>query len=151
MLITSIFSEYAVGRDPNDPTSLDPPEPHKDDNLTISDLHRIKIGIPREFIEADQSQDCKRIWKDAVKVLKQKGAQVEVISLPHTKYTVECYYILNEIDVFSNMARLVFKLLKLFSLLFLDTTLFVLDMQFTVRPLLRNRWQTREWMDSVRL
>jgi aspartyl-tRNA(Asn)/glutamyl-tRNA(Gln) amidotransferase subunit A len=102
-----ITLEYTLGRDPNDCTSLDAPEPQKDDKLTVNDLHRIKIGIPREFIQADQSEDCKNIWKDAVTVLKQNGAKIELISLPHTKYTVECYYILNEIDVFSNMARLV--------------------------------------------
>lgn len=97
--------EYVLGRDPNDCTTLDAPPAHKDDNLTIEDMKRIKIAIPREFLDAGLTADCKAMWKDAVEKLSKVGVQFKTVSLPHTKHSVACYHILNESDVFSNMAR----------------------------------------------
>lgn len=95
----------SLGRDPLDCTSLDPPAPQKGDNYTKNDVNKLRIAIPREFHTATISEDCKRNWKQAIDMLKERDAQVEVVSLPYTKYSIDCYHILNESDVFSNMAR----------------------------------------------
>lgn len=84
---------------------MDAPVPHKDDNLSVNDLGRMKIAIPHEFFDADLSEDCKRLWNEAIVLLKMQGATVEPISMPEMKHITECYHILNESDIFSNMAR----------------------------------------------
>lgn len=95
----------ALGRDPLDCTTLDPPPPQKGDNYTISDIHRLKIAIPVEFYQISISEDCKKKWYEAIRLLKNVGAHVEKVSLPHTRHSIACYHVLNESDVFSNMAR----------------------------------------------
>jgi aspartyl-tRNA(Asn)/glutamyl-tRNA(Gln) amidotransferase subunit A len=99
------FLEYALGRDPQDCTNLDSPPPHEDDNLSIKDVPRLRIGLPKEFTKTSVSGECKELWQQAINLLESLGAKMIVVSLPHTRYTDACYHILNKSDVQSNMAR----------------------------------------------
>ncbi|KAI6174533.1 Glutamyl-tRNA(Gln) amidotransferase subunit A, mitochondrial [Aphelenchoides bicaudatus] len=99
------FFEMTLGRDPLDCTSLDAPPPQKGDNYNSGDIDKLRIAIPTEFLEAKISKDCEEKWKKAIAMLKELGAYVEAVSLPYTRYSIDCYHILNESDVFSNMAR----------------------------------------------
>lgn len=100
-----MFSEMTLGRDPLDCTSLDAPPPQKGDNYNSGDIDKLRIAIPTEFLEAKISKDCEEKWKKAIAMLKELGAYVEAVSLPYTRYSIDCYHVLNESDVFSNMAR----------------------------------------------
>lgn len=64
----------------------------------------IKIGLPKEYFEGLEPK-IKEIIKDAVKKLESLGAIVSEVSLPHTKYGVAAYYILQPSEVSSNLAR----------------------------------------------
>ncbi|KAI6233945.1 Glutamyl-tRNA(Gln) amidotransferase subunit A, mitochondrial [Aphelenchoides fujianensis] len=63
------------------------------------------VGVPAEFRNAEMSADCKSIWLAAIERFRAAGAQTVDVSLPHTPYSVVCYHVLNQSDVFSNMSR----------------------------------------------
>ncbi|KAI6216063.1 hypothetical protein M3Y94_00459300 [Aphelenchoides besseyi] len=97
------YFDQILGRDEKDCTTLN----LKDKNIysAIESLQHVKVGVPMEFRRAKMSEDCRRIWHKAIDSLASAGAQVKDVKLPHTPYSVVCYHILNQSDVFSNMSR----------------------------------------------
>ncbi len=93
-----------AGYDEMDSTSVDIPVPDYRKSL-VKDVKGIKIGIPKEyFIEGIDPEVLKSV-KDAIKLLKNMGADIKDISLPHTEYAVSTYYIIAPAEASSNLAR----------------------------------------------
>ncbi|XP_046393088.1 glutamyl-tRNA(Gln) amidotransferase subunit A, mitochondrial [Ischnura elegans] len=96
-----------AGHDHKDPTSVDVPlegilqEVGKEPS---SGLSGVRIGIPKEYHCPGMSPDVVDTWKEVADALSRGGAEVEEVSLPHTKYSVACYSVLNQCEVASNMA-----------------------------------------------
>ena len=96
--------EAMAGFDPKDSTSLDMPVPDWEAGLN-PDLKGKKVGIPREYRmegmdpEIDASWECGKEW------LRDAGAEIVDISLPHTKYALPAYYIIAPAEASSNLAR----------------------------------------------
>lgn len=67
-------------------------------------LNGIKIGLPKEYFEG-LDQKIKQSILKGLKILKGHGAEIVDISLPHTKYGVATYYIIQPSEVSSNLAR----------------------------------------------
>lgn len=66
---------------------------------------KIKIGIPKEyFIEGIDSEVAKEVL-NASKVFEKEGIELVDISLPHTKYGISIYYIVQPAEVSSNLGR----------------------------------------------
>lgn len=65
----------------------------------------LKVGIPKEYFEAGLDPDVKKVIQEAIEKLKTLGAEIVDISLPHSKYAVEAYYIIMSSEVSSNLAR----------------------------------------------
>lgn len=65
----------------------------------------IKIGIPKEYFAQGIDEDVKKAVLAGVEQLKELGAIVKEISLPHTKYAVATYYIIAPSEASSNLAR----------------------------------------------
>jgi len=93
-----------AGFDPKDSTSLDMPVPDWAGSLNW-DLKGKKVGIPREYRMDGMDAEIARSWDDGVAWLKDAGAQVVDISLPHTKYALPAYYIVAPAEASSNLAR----------------------------------------------
>jgi aspartyl-tRNA(Asn)/glutamyl-tRNA(Gln) amidotransferase subunit A len=93
-----------AGFDPKDSTSLDLPVPDWAGSLD-SDLKGKKVGIPREYRMDGMDAEIARSWDDGVAWLKDAGAEVVEISLPHTKYALPAYYIIAPAEASSNLAR----------------------------------------------
>ncbi|MDZ4308183.1 Asp-tRNA(Asn)/Glu-tRNA(Gln) amidotransferase subunit GatA [Allopontixanthobacter sp.] len=93
-----------AGFDPKDATSLDLPVPDWEGSLN-SDLRGKKVGIPREYRMDGTDAEILKSWDDGIAWLKDAGAEVVDISLPHTKYALPAYYIIAPAEASSNLAR----------------------------------------------
>ncbi|MEE4338477.1 Asp-tRNA(Asn)/Glu-tRNA(Gln) amidotransferase subunit GatA [Erythrobacter sp.] len=93
-----------AGFDPKDATSLDMPVPDWGGVLS-SDLRGKKIGIPEEYRREGTDQAILDAWEQGKAWLKDAGAEIVDVSLPHTKYALPAYYIIAPAEASSNLAR----------------------------------------------
>ena len=100
----AIMLEAMAGFDPKDATSLDMPVPEWEANLS-ADMKGKKVGIPREYRMDGMDEDVLKSWDDGIAWLKEAGAEIVDISLPHTKYALPAYYIIAPAEASSNLAR----------------------------------------------
>ena len=94
----AIMLENMAGFDPKDATSLDLPVPNWEAALS-SDLKGKKVGIPKEYRLEGIDPEIDAMWDAGIAMLKDAGAEVIEISLPHTKYALPTYYILSLIHI----------------------------------------------------
>lgn len=64
-----------------------------------------RIGIPKEYFEEGLDPEVKEKVMAGVKVLENAGCEVAEVSLPHTKYGISVYYIVQPAEVSSNLGR----------------------------------------------
>ncbi|MGB5077742.1 MAG: amidase family protein, partial [Sphingorhabdus sp.] len=100
----AIMLEAMAGYDPKDSTSLDLPVPDWEAALN-SNLKGKRIGIPMEYRLDGIDPDIAKMWDNGIAWLKDAGAIVVDISLPHTKYALPAYYIIAPAEASSNLAR----------------------------------------------
>ena len=100
----AIMLEAMAGFDPKDATSLNLPVPEWEAGLN-ADLKGKKVGIPREYRVDGLDADVAASWDRGIEWLKDAGAEVVEVSLPHTKYALPCYYIIAPAEASSNLAR----------------------------------------------
>jgi aspartyl-tRNA(Asn)/glutamyl-tRNA(Gln) amidotransferase subunit A len=100
----AIMLEAMAGFDPKDATSLDMPVPQWEAGLS-SDMTGKRVGIPREYRLDGIDDDIAAMWDAGIAMLKDAGAKVVDISLPHTKYALPAYYIIAPAEASSNLAR----------------------------------------------
>jgi aspartyl-tRNA(Asn)/glutamyl-tRNA(Gln) amidotransferase subunit A len=101
---TAILLRSMSGHDPKDSTSADVPVPDFEAAVGKSIKGR-KIGIPKEYRVDGMPAEIERLWSDGAKWLKDAGAELVEISLPHTKYALPAYYIVAPAEASSNLAR----------------------------------------------
>ncbi|NOK64009.1 MAG: Asp-tRNA(Asn)/Glu-tRNA(Gln) amidotransferase subunit GatA [Chloroflexi bacterium AL-W] len=93
-----------AGVDPHDATSAPEPVPDYTAMLT-GDIRGLRVGVPQEFfVEGIQSGVTATI-QTAIDVLRDQGAEIIEVSLPHTKYAVPVYYIVAPAEASANLAR----------------------------------------------
>jgi len=100
----AVMLEAMAGFDPKDATSLDLPVPEWAANLN-ADLRGKKVGIPKEYRLDGLNEDVAKAWEQGIAWLKDAGAEVVEISLPHTQYALAAYYIIAPAEASSNLAR----------------------------------------------
>ena len=100
----AIMLEAMAGFDPKDATSLDLPVPEWEAGLS-ADMRGKKVGIPREYRMDGMDADVAASWDRGIAWLKDAGAEIVEISLPHTKYALPAYYIIAPAEASSNLAR----------------------------------------------
>ena len=100
----SILLKEMAGHDLRDSTSYNVKIPNFSENLNI-DLKGKKIGIPKEYTIDGISDEINEVWEQAIISLEKKGAIIQHISLPHTKYALPTYYIIAPAEASSNLAR----------------------------------------------
>ncbi len=92
------------GHDPKDSTSADLPVPDFEAALT-GDIKGRKIGIPREYRMDGMPSEIEKLWADGAAMLRDAGAEIVDISLPHTKFALPAYYVIAPAEASSNLAR----------------------------------------------
>jgi aspartyl-tRNA(Asn)/glutamyl-tRNA(Gln) amidotransferase subunit A len=100
----AILLRSMSGHDPKDSTSADVPVPEFEAAVGKSIKGR-RIGIPKEYRVDGMPAEIERLWSDGAKWLKDAGAELVEISLPHTKYALPAYYIVAPAEASSNLAR----------------------------------------------
>ncbi|WP_126175564.1 Asp-tRNA(Asn)/Glu-tRNA(Gln) amidotransferase subunit GatA [Tsuneonella rigui] len=100
----AIMLEAMAGFDPKDATSLNLPVPEWAANLS-DDLRGKRVGIPREYRMDGTDPEILASWDQGIEWLKDAGAEVIEVSLPHTKYALPAYYIVAPAEASSNLAR----------------------------------------------
>jgi len=100
----AIMLETMASYDPNDSTSADIPVPNFEAMLT-GDIRGKKIGIPKEYRMDGMPTEIEKLWEDGTAMLRDAGAEIVDISLPHTKYALPAYYVIAPAEASSNLAR----------------------------------------------
>ena len=100
----AILLEAMSGFDPKDSTSLELPVPQWEAGLS-NDLKGKRVGVPREYRIDGVPADIDALWDKGVEWLRDAGAEIVEISLPHTKYALPTYYIIAPAEASSNLAR----------------------------------------------
>ncbi|WP_299862072.1 Asp-tRNA(Asn)/Glu-tRNA(Gln) amidotransferase subunit GatA [uncultured Roseobacter sp.] len=100
----AIMLEAMCGHDPKDSTSADLPVPNFEAALS-GDIRGKKIGIPKEYRMDGMPQEIETLWSDGIAMMKDAGAEIVDISLPHTKYALPAYYVIAPAEASSNLAR----------------------------------------------
>ncbi len=92
------------GPDDKDSTCADLPVPDFEAALT-GDIRGKKIGIPREYRLDGMPEEIEKLWQKGAEMLRDAGAEIVDISLPHTKYALPAYYVIAPAEASSNLAR----------------------------------------------
>ncbi len=93
-----------AGHDPRDTTSVDAPVPDYVRAVGRS-IRGMTIGIPREYRLDGMSDEIEALWQQGIAWLREAGAEIVDISLPHTRYALPAYYIVAPAEASSNLAR----------------------------------------------
>jgi len=100
----ALLLSVIAGYDEMDATSVNIPVPDYSQALR-DDVKGLKVGIPREYSIKGIDPEVAECTKNAIDRLRELGAQVTDISLPHTGYAVSTYYIIAPAEASSNLAR----------------------------------------------
>ena len=96
--------EVMSGFDPKDSTSANLPVPDFKSALT-GDMKGLRVGIPKEYRMEGMPAEIQKSWDQGMAWLKDAGATVVDVSLPHTQYALPVYYIIAPAECSSNLAR----------------------------------------------
>jgi aspartyl-tRNA(Asn)/glutamyl-tRNA(Gln) amidotransferase subunit A len=100
----AILMGAMAGHDPKDSTSVDLPVPDYEAALGQG-VKGKRIGIPREYRMDGMPAEIGRLWDQGADMLRDAGAEIVEISLPHTKYALPAYYVIAPAEASSNLAR----------------------------------------------
>jgi aspartyl-tRNA(Asn)/glutamyl-tRNA(Gln) amidotransferase subunit A len=93
-----------AGRDPRDSTSSNREVPDYLQALT-GDARGLRVGVPREYYGEGLDPEVRASIEAAIDRLKELGAEIVSVSLPHTEYAVPVYYLIATAEASSNLAR----------------------------------------------
>jgi aspartyl-tRNA(Asn)/glutamyl-tRNA(Gln) amidotransferase subunit A len=101
----ALLNEVIAGHDPMDSTSIN----QKLESLVLAsqktDIKGMKIGVIKELGGAGWQSGVLDNFSNAVEILKQQGAEVVEVSLPHALYALAVYYLIAPSEASSNLAR----------------------------------------------
>ena len=93
-----------AGHDRQDTTSADVPVPDYTQALGPS-IRGVRIGLPKEYFADGLDDVIRKQIEQQIEVLKDAGAEIKEVSLPHTEYGIAAYYVLTTAEASSNLAR----------------------------------------------
>jgi len=103
--VSRVFNLIA-GHDPQDSTSVDAPAPNFSPDQPPENVFKsLRIGVPQEYFISGLQPEVEACVKTAIKLMEDYGALVEMISLPHTEYSVPVYYLIAPAEASANLAR----------------------------------------------
>ena len=100
----AILLRSMAGHDPKDSTSANLPVPDFAAACGRS-VKGLRIGVPAEYTLPGLAPEIDALWQQGLDWLKQQGAEIVPISLPHTKYALPTYYVVAPAEASSNLAR----------------------------------------------
>jgi aspartyl-tRNA(Asn)/glutamyl-tRNA(Gln) amidotransferase subunit A len=100
----ALLLQAIAGHDPHDSTSGDLPVPDYSQALGRG-VEGLRLGVPREYFVDGMDAEVENAVRAGIETLRQLGADIVEVSLPHTPYAVATYYILANAEASSNLAR----------------------------------------------
>ena len=100
----AILLRSMAGHDPKDTTSADIPVPDFEAAIGRG-VKGLRIGIPKEYRLPGMSSEIEALWQRGAEWMRDAGATLVDVSLPHTKYALPAYYIVAPAEASSNLAR----------------------------------------------
>ncbi|MBB3951116.1 Asp-tRNA(Asn)/Glu-tRNA(Gln) amidotransferase subunit GatA [Aureimonas jatrophae] len=100
----AILLKSMASMDAKDTTSVDRPVPDYEAAIGRS-VKGLRIGIPREYRVEGMAPEIETFWQRGIAMLRDAGAEIVDVSLPHTKYALPAYYIVAPAEASSNLAR----------------------------------------------
>jgi aspartyl-tRNA(Asn)/glutamyl-tRNA(Gln) amidotransferase subunit A len=100
----AILLESMAGYDPKDSTSANRPVPDFAAACKRG-VKGLRIGVPREYRSDGMPPEIEALWRQGLGWLREQGAEIVDVSLPHTKYGLATYYIVAPAEASSNLAR----------------------------------------------
>ncbi|MFN6998930.1 MAG: Asp-tRNA(Asn)/Glu-tRNA(Gln) amidotransferase subunit GatA [Elioraea tepidiphila] len=100
----AILLREMSGHDPKDSTSADVAVPDFEAALGQG-VKGLRIGVPKEYRLDGMAPEIEALWQQGIAWLKEAGATIHDISLPHTRYALPTYYIVAPAEASSNLAR----------------------------------------------
>lgn len=101
---SAIMLKSMASVDEKDTTSADVAVPDYEASLGQS-IRGMKIGVPREYRMDGMPDEIEQLWQQGIGWMRDAGAEIVDISLPHTKYALPAYYIVAPAEASSNLAR----------------------------------------------
>lgn len=101
---TALLLRSMAGHDPKDSTSADRPVPDYAAAMS-GHMKGLRVGVPKEYRIEGMPAEIEKIWQQGIDWLKEAGAEIVEVSLPHTKYALPVYYIIAPAEASSNLAR----------------------------------------------
>ena len=101
---SAILLETMCSHDLKDSTSLPVETPDWRADVT-KPIKGMRIGIPKEYRMDGMPDAIEGLWQQGIDWLKDQGAEIVDVSLPHTKYALPAYYIVAPAEASSNLAR----------------------------------------------
>ncbi len=97
--------QVMAGPDPRDSTSVDLPRTGALFPLQPADLKGKRIGLPVEYWGPGLAPEVREVLEAALDQLAALGADLVEVSLPHTRYAIDTYYLVCTSEVSSNLSR----------------------------------------------
>ena len=93
-----------AGYDPRDSTSANRPAPDYETALA-GGARGLKIGVPGEYRIDGMPDEIEALWARGAAWLREAGAEIREVALPHTEYALPTYYVIAPAEASSNLAR----------------------------------------------
>jgi aspartyl-tRNA(Asn)/glutamyl-tRNA(Gln) amidotransferase subunit A len=100
----ALLLEAIAGADHNDGTAANAAVPHYAAGLD-GDIRGLRIGVPSEYFVEGMDPRVAAAVKSAIDTLRELGAKIVEVSLPHTRYALPVYYIIAPAEASANLAR----------------------------------------------
>ncbi len=100
----AILYSLLGGFDPHDSTSFEIELPHWSEMVKEQKM-TLKIGVPKEFMNEKINPEIFGKVEDFISEAERYGHEIKEISLPHTEYAIETYYLIAMSEASSNLAR----------------------------------------------
>ncbi len=100
----AIMLQAIEGQDPKDSTSAELT------NTTVPSLIEksvdgMTLGVPKEYFASGMDSRVATVVNEAIAELERAGAQIQEISMPHSKYALATFYIIQPAEASSNLGR----------------------------------------------
>ncbi len=100
----ALLFQAIAGTDPLDSTAVNVPVPDYTAALT-GNIKGLRVGVPQEYWVEGTEPGVAASVRAAIETLRELGAEVGEVSLPHTRYGVAAYYIIAPAEASANLAR----------------------------------------------
>ena len=100
----AIMLQSIAGHDPKDSTSYRAEIP--DYRAELSQRKGPwKLGIPKEYFGEGLDPEVNAAVENAIAYYREQGCEIKEVSLPHTKYCLDAYYVIATAEASSNLSR----------------------------------------------